>query len=291
YLRSGFAGTGCIDAAGAWGDLRFVDALAAIRETQPSVANSVAGAPRVIREANQRTGRADPVTTPTLPPIGSKPRSPARQETSNESWINGRTADSYSDPPKSTHPYCQGRAADELPLALRCGIYSGYRSLGMSTGGTQCPTRGLPSSFAMGGARRFDYRSSSGSAATRSGSAGSGPGSSSNRFLVLSAGSQSSTASDLSRSWSKLEISRQHRRAVTFCELPARYQCLHRPHQREAPRGPATIRGGEPGQRPDLHIVSGHLRALVRRGQERSTRGQCGSTGGVPGWAHRRHRL
>ena len=53
YLRSGFAGTGCIDAAGAWGDLRFVDALAAIRETQPSVANSVAGALRVIREANQ----------------------------------------------------------------------------------------------------------------------------------------------------------------------------------------------------------------------------------------------
>jgi HEAT repeat protein len=85
YLRSGFAGTGCIDAAGAWGDLRFVDALAAIRETQPSVANSAAGALRVIREANPRTGRPDPVTTPTLRPIGSKPRSPARHETSNES--------------------------------------------------------------------------------------------------------------------------------------------------------------------------------------------------------------
>jgi hypothetical protein len=68
YLRSGFAATGCIDAAGAWGDLRFVDALAAIREAQPRVANSAAVALRLSAKPTSERGGLIRLRPPPCPP-------------------------------------------------------------------------------------------------------------------------------------------------------------------------------------------------------------------------------
>jgi HEAT repeat protein len=53
YLQSGLTGTGCIQAAEAWGDARFIEVLQTIRETQPDVSATAEAAILASRESGR----------------------------------------------------------------------------------------------------------------------------------------------------------------------------------------------------------------------------------------------